>query len=181
MYNTPMTWQKLSSKEIYRDNRLWLTKEELLTDHADQISYTVVHKEPGVSIIPFDGEYYYLIRQYRYPVNYTGWEFPAGHLEHQSLKAAALAELEEEVGLKAGKLVKLGSYFEAPGHLDQEIHIYLATNLTRGKQHLEPAEKGIVVKRFTLHEINKLVREGRIKDGLTLTALKYLDLHLNQL
>lgn len=172
-----MTWQKLKSKTVYQNRYMTVLEDELLTDHGDTVTYGVVRKEAGVSIIPFDGHKYYLIRQYRYPVNYTGWEFPAGHLEHKNVETAARAELEEEAGLKAEKLEHLGSYYEAPGHLDQEVHIYLATGLSKGKQDLDPAEKGIIVAQFTLSEINDLIRAGEIKDGLTIAALQFLQLH----
>ena len=180
MYNQAMTWQKLSSKTVYMSRYIKVTEDELLTDYGDQVTFGVVHKEPGVSVIPFDGEYFYLVRQYRYPVDYSGWEFPAGHLEHDSLEEAAKEELEEEAGLVASKLEKIGSYYEAPGHLTQEIHVYLATGLTPGKQSLEPAEKGMVVKKFSLSEIEQMIKSGEIKDGLTIAAFTYFKLSHNK-
>lgn len=153
-----------------------VTEAEIITDLGDRVTYGIVHKRPGVSVIPFDGAKYYLIRQYRFPVDFTGWEFPAGHVEKEDAEGSARMELDEEAGLRAGRLVKLGSYYEAPGHLDQEIHVYLATGLTEGKQKLEPAEKGIKVAQFTLEEIEKMIGTGEIKDGLTISAYTFLKL-----
>lgn len=175
-----MVWKKLNSKTVYKNRYMSVTEEELITDHGDQITFGIVHKGDGVSIIPYDGEYYYLIKQYRYPVDYLGWEFPAGHMEHDSVEKAALAELHEEAGLIANKITEIGNYYEAPGHLDQKIHIYLATDLEKGEQSLEPAEKGIKVGKFKMEQIEEMIENGEIKDGLTLTALLYLRLYLKK-
>lgn len=172
-----MAWQKLKSKEVYRNRYMWVTEDEVLTDHSDQVTYGIVHKEPAVLIIPWDGEKTTLIGQYRYPVDFFSWEWPAGHYEHDNVESAARAELEEEAGLVAGKLEKLGEYFIAPGHLTQVCHIYLATDLSQGQRQLEASEKGMQLKEATLDEVNQLIRVGEIKDGLTIVALKFLELY----
>lgn len=169
-----MDWKTLSSRVVYANRFMTVTEDEVVTAHGDRVTYGIVHKRPGVSVIPFDGEKYYLIRQYRLPVDYRGWEFPAGHVEDGDIEGSARMELEEEAGLCAGKLLKIGSYYEAPGHLDQEIHIYLATGLSPGVQNLEPAEKGLEIGQFTLEEIEDMMRKGEIKDGLTIGAYSFL-------
>jgi ADP-ribose pyrophosphatase len=79
-------------------------------------------------------------------VDYFSWEFPAGHMEHGSIEDAARAELEEETGLVATKIEKIGEFHIAPGHNTQIIVFYLATSFKTGTRHLEPAEKGIQLK-----------------------------------
>lgn len=173
-----MVWQKLSSKQVYQNRYMKVTEDELATDHGDQVIFGVVHKEPAVMIIPWDGERVTLIGQYRYPVDLWSWEFPAGHMEHDSLDQAARTEMEEETGFKAKELTKIGEFAIAPGHNTQICHTYLATGLTRGHQHLEPAEKGIQVKTVTLAELDMMIINHQITDGLTLASLKLFELYL---
>lgn len=174
-----MSWQKLNSKQIYKNRFMTITEDRLVTDYGDEITFGIVHKEPAVLIIPWDGKHTTLIGQYRYAVDFFSWEWPAGHHEHDSAIKAAKAELEEEAGIKAGKLEEIGVFHIAPGHLTQVCHVYLATDLSEGKQHLETAEKGMKIMPVTLSEIKDMIREGKIRDGLTITALQLLELHLS--
>jgi 8-oxo-dGTP pyrophosphatase MutT (NUDIX family) len=175
-----MAWKKLSSREVYRNRFMWVTDEELVTDHGDKIKFGVVHKVPGASIVPWDGTHFTLVGQYRYPVDTFSWEFPAGHYEHDSMEEAAREELREEAGLLAGKIEAIGEYHLAPGHHTQVIHFYLATNLKESQQELETAEKGMQVKKFTHRELNHMIKSGEIKDSLTIAALKFFELSQSQ-
>ncbi len=173
-----MTWKLVSSKPKYQNKFMIVTEDELVTDHGDSVKFGIVHKNPGVSIVPWDGSHFTLVGQYRYAVDYFSWEFPAGHLEHDTLLAAANAELEEEAGLQAGKVEKIGEFHIAPGHNTQVISFYLATELRSSKQHLEVAEKGMQVKRVTHNELNQMIKSGEVKDSLTIAALKFFELFM---
>lgn len=173
-----MPWQKISSVEKYKNRYMTVSEDQLLTDSGDKVTFGIVHKEPAVYIIPWDGESVTLVGQYRYPVDYFSWEFPAGHMEHKSIEEAALVELKEETGLSARKILEIGKFFVAPGHNTQIAHVFLATSLTSGKQQLETAEKGMKVKRITLEKLNLMVQSGEIKDGPTITSLKLFELYL---
>lgn len=173
-----MSWQKLSSKKFYENRFMTVTEDEVVTDHGDTVKFGIVHKNPGVSIVPWDGTHFTIVGQYRYAVDYFSWEFPAGHFEHDSILDAANAELEEEAGLQAGKVEKIGEFHIAPGHNSQVINFYLATDLSSGKQHLEVAEKGMKVKQVTHSELNLMIKSGEIKDSLTIAALKFFELYM---
>ncbi|HBD01972.1 MAG: NUDIX hydrolase, ADP-ribose pyrophosphatase [Microgenomates group bacterium GW2011_GWC1_46_16] len=165
-----MTWKTLSSKKIYQNRYMTVTEDELLTDHGDKVTFGIVHKNPAILIIPWDGGKLTLVGQYRHVVDLFSWEFPAGHYEHASVEAAARAELEEEAGLLANQLTPLGTFHVAPGHLTQVCHTFLATDLSAGTQALEPSEQGMQVKEVTPTEFEQMVRSGQIKDGLTISA-----------
>lgn len=171
-----MTWQKLSSVVKYKNRYMQVREEELITDHGEAVKYGIVHKKDAVIIIPWDGTKFTLIRQYRYPVDFDSWEFPAGHYEHESVLATAREELKEEAGLVAGEIKEIGTYHIAPGHLTQVCHIFLATDLQPGEQHLERSEKGMAVGQFTKQELGEMIKKGLIKDGLTIVSLKFFEL-----
>jgi 8-oxo-dGTP pyrophosphatase MutT (NUDIX family) len=174
-----MAWKKLSSKKVYENRYMEVYDEEVITDFGDKLSYGVVRKEPFVVIIPWDGEKVLLVGQYRYPVDYFSWEFPMGHAENLGIHDAALAELQQETGLIAGKIDEIGVFYPAPSHLTQTGHIFVATEHEVGKKALEPAEKGMENKWVTLPELKGMIEDGTIKDSPTITSLKFFELYLS--
>lgn len=174
-----MSWKKQSSKTMYRNRYMSVVEEELLTDHGDKLTFGIVRKAPAVWIIAYQADQILLVKQYRYPVDYDSWELPAGHMEHDNVESAAIAELAEETGYTASNLEQIGTFYPAPGHLDQVGHVFVATSLIQGEQKLETAEIGMQVNWFTLKEINQMIKSGVIKDGPTITAFKLFELHLS--
>jgi ADP-ribose pyrophosphatase len=165
-----MPWKKISSKLKYKNKWMKVTEDVLLNNFGQKFIFGIVHKKACAIIIPWDGKYFTLVGQYRYPVKTYSWEFPAGHLEHGSVKKTAVSELEEEAGLVADNIQKIGEYYIAPGHLTQPCQIFLATGLKEGKRKLEAAEKGMQRKKVTPKQMQKMIMDGKIKDGLTIVA-----------
>jgi 8-oxo-dGTP pyrophosphatase MutT (NUDIX family) len=175
-----MSWQKLSSTTKYQNRYMTVTDDEVLTESGDKLTFGVVHKEPAVWIIPWDGTHLTIIGQYRYAVDYFSWELPAGHAEQNSPENAAALELKEETGITSKKLDLIGKFFVAPGHLTQLGYVYLATDLEHGKRELETAEKGMLVKEVTPIEFEEMIKDGTVKDGPTITAFKLFEIYLSK-
>lgn len=169
-----MAWTVLSSKEIYRNRWLWLTEDVVTTDSGREATYAVVHKLPYALIVPWHGDRFTLVGQYRYQANIYSWEFPQGYFEHSSIEETAKRELKEETGLSAEKIEQIGFLYPTPGATDQSCHLFLATGLTTGETELEETEEGLIVKQATLAEIHAMIRSGEIKDGTTIAALTLL-------
>lgn len=165
---------------MYRNRYMVVTEDELITDHGDTLTYGIVHKDPAVWVVPYDGEKILLVGQYRYPVDSFSWEISAGHAEEYSLTEAAVRELREETGLSAQKLHEIGSFYVAPGHLNQVGHVYVATELMQGAQELEPGEKGMQMKWISVEEMNELIQKGEIQDGPTIASFKFFELYLDR-
>lgn len=103
-----------------------------------------------------------MIRQFRYLVNKTLWEVPAGSPNPgESLEDGARREFEEEAGYKVGKLLKIGSFYASVGITNQINHIFLAIDLIPSEQHLEDAEQ-IDVEWISLDDALKLVLAGEV-------------------
>ena len=115
-----------------------------------------------------------LIRQYRYATSGSLLEIPAGRLEPGEEPAAcARRELQEEVGVTAGRLERLTTIWTTPGFTDERIHLYWATDLAAGTQAREPDEFIEVVPK-PLSEVLGMVRTGEICDGKTVVAILYM-------
>lgn len=165
-----MSWQKLSSKIVYKNKWMEVTEDEVITNFGKQLTYGVVHKDPFALVVPWDGEHLYLVGQYRYPVDQFSWEFPQGHFQNGSIIETAKGELKEETGLITENLEEFGQFNLACGHHSQVCHMFLATDLKQGKQDLEESEEGLLVKKFTLSDFKEMIASDIIKDGPTITA-----------
>jgi ADP-ribose pyrophosphatase len=98
-------------------------------------------------------------------------EVPAGKLESgESPEECVRREVEEEVGMKAGRLTPLGPIWTTPGFTDERIWLFLATELTSGRQALEDDE-ALEIERMPLSEAIGLVDRGEISDSKSVVAL----------
>jgi ADP-ribose pyrophosphatase len=166
-----MAWKTKSSKSVYKNRWMEVTEDVVESDSGKEMIFGIIHKKPFALIVPWDGKYITLVGQYRYSVDYFSWEFPMGHFEeHASIAETAKEELEEETGLRAEKIEEVANFFLAPGHHDQVCHMFLATGLVEGQQKLEDAEAGMEVKKVTVEELRKMIKDGEIKDSPTIAA-----------
>ena len=112
-----------------------------------------------------------LVRQYRYAADGFIWEVPAGNLEPgEPPEACALRELEEEAGLRAGRLEQLASVRTTPGFTDEIIHLFAAWDLEAGETSHEASEF-MDVHRLPLRRTIEMIDAGEISDGKTICAL----------
>lgn len=115
-----------------------------------------------------------LIEQYRYATGGPLLEIPAGRLDKGEDPAdCARRELLEEVGVTAGRLERLISIWTTPGFTDERIHLFWAADLKTGQHAREPDEFIEVIPK-PLSEVLTLIREGRICDAKTVSAILYV-------
>jgi ADP-ribose pyrophosphatase len=63
--------------------------------------------------------------------------------------------------------------FPSPGILDEKMHIFIATELTKGTQKFDDDEE-ISIKPFSFKELRIQLKANNIKDGKTIASLGYL-------
>lgn len=134
-----------------------------------------VIRHPGsVVLVPcVDRDHVCLIRNYRMAVSQTLIELPAGTLEaNEPPDVCAARELKEETGYVAGRLTELTSFFAAPGILDEQMHLFLAEDLTAGDACREADEEieNLVVRWADAIE---MIQRGEIRDAKTIVGLLY--------
>ena len=160
-------------KPIYKGTVVTLNVDTVRLPNGHTIDLEVI-RHPGASaVVPLkeDGTVV-LIRQFRHAADGFIYEIPAGklHPKEDPLDCAA-RELEEEIGYKAGRFELLSSIFTAPGFADEVIHVYLATELTRGTQNLDQDEILDVVE-MPLKEAIAKIQDGTIRDAKTIVGLQ---------
>ncbi|MGQ0560793.1 MAG: NUDIX hydrolase [Gemmatimonadota bacterium] len=115
-----------------------------------------------------------LIRQYRYAADGYLLEVPAGRPDHpgEPWEVCARRELEEETGLIAGHMTKLTTIYTTPGFTDEQIHLYMATDLTNGTSRLDDDEF-LATETLSLSTALELIRDGGITDAKTMCTILY--------
>lgn len=169
-----MAWKKGASKEAYSNPYFRVTEDEVTSDAGHTFTWYVVRSPAFAMTVPWDGERFVLVRQYRHPAKMYSWEFPAGAADKGSVKDSAGRELEEETGLVAGSIKPLGKFYASIGRSDQVGQLFLATKLSEGAQKLDLAEEGMKVKRVTYAELVSMIKTGEIVEGATIAALGLL-------
>jgi 8-oxo-dGTP pyrophosphatase MutT (NUDIX family) len=140
--------------------------------NGDQREREVVEHPGAVAIVPVleDGRIV-LVRQYRPAVRKSMLELPAGTVEpDEGVAVTAVRELEEETGYRVGTLRELVRFSVSPGWCDEELVVFVATDVTPGEQSQEDDED-IDVERIELEAIPDLISRGEIADAKTMVGL----------
>lgn len=168
----------MSSRLVTRAGFLELVEEAVEGPDGEAFTrYTVKH--PGaVAVVPVDEEgNVVLVRQYRTAARASLLEIPAGKREQgEAPEVTAARELAEEVGLRAGELVKLGEFFNSPGFTDEQMHVFLGERLADapGPQFEAKAEeRHMEILRIPLADAYARVRAGEIADAKTIIGLAW--------
>lgn len=171
-----MSWKILTSKEVYKNKYMTVSEDVVETGSGKKLTYGIVRKKPFALIIPWSGEKFTLVGQYRYAIQKYSWEFPQGHFEHSSIEETAKNELKEETGISAQSITTIGHFYLGPGHHSQECHVFLAEGLTFGKTCLEIGEKESQLKtiQVTKKEFVEMIKNGQMEDGPSLAAWSIL-------
>ena len=138
--------------------------------------YGVVDKDPACIIIPIestpDGDFVYLVEQYRYTVGARFKELPQGGWEIAEADPEEMArgELREETGLSAERMTPLTTLQIGYGVMNQKRHVFLAEGLTQGPHERDAEEADLEVHRVSVAEFEAMLLDGRIVDNCTASA-----------
>lgn len=171
-------WQQLSQTQVYENNWIRVTHEEVLRPNHTQGIYGVVHfKNQAVGVIPLDDQgHTWLVRQSRYTLDAFTWEIPeGGSPAGEDTLLTAQRELEEEVGIKAAHWEALLTMHTSNSVTDEQGVVYLARGISAGQQALEDSED-IEVKRLPLSEAIAMAMSGEITDAMSVCGLLKLAL-----
>jgi ADP-ribose pyrophosphatase len=161
----------IDSRKVFEGKVFIVTVDTV--EEGDHIYNRDVVRHPGSAVIVpvFADGTVALVKQYRHPTVRYLLEIPAGTLEHgERPEIGAARELEEELGVVAGKLEKLIEFFVSPGFCEEKMWLYLATDLTETSQHLDEDEL-IEIVRVSFSEALEMISDGEIQDAKTIIGL----------
>ena len=169
-----MAFERIGVDQVWSGRIADVRVERWRHDDGEIVEREVVGHPGAVAIVAHDGERIYMVRQPREPVGERALlELPAGKLDEEGEDPLATAkrELAEEIGKGASTWRHLTTFWSSPGFSDEEIHVYLATDLYDERAEADEGER-IEIEAHPLSELDKLIRECR--DGKSLVGLRWL-------
>jgi ADP-ribose pyrophosphatase len=166
-----MGFERIGVDEVWKGRIADVRVERWRMEDGEEVEREVVGHPGAVGIVAHDGEVIYMVKQPREPVAEPALlELPAGKLDDDSedVLATAKRELAEEIGKGARTWRHLTTFYSSPGFSDEEIHVYLATDLY--DEHAEADEnERIEIVKVPLSQLDELIRDNR--DSKTLVGL----------
>src|SRR3954449_2183560 len=169
-----MAFERIGGEEIWSGKIASVRKDRFRYDDGEEAEREIVGHPGAVAVLAHDGEQIYLVSQPREPVGEPRLlELPAGKLDDDSedVLATAKRELAEEIGKGARTWKHLTTFYSSPGFSDEEIHVYLATDLY--DEHAEADEnERIEIETAPLSGLDRVIRDCR--DSKSLVGLLWL-------
>jgi len=173
-------WTIVQRIEVYRDAWMSVRMDNVLRPDGLPGTYSTVQIKPGVCVIPVaDDGTCYLTKEFHYAVGRETIEGISGGIEDgETAEIAASRELEEEVGIVAGKLVRLGVVDPLTSALRSPTQMFLATDLRFTQSNPESTE---CIERVELpfSKVLEMVIENEITHAPSCVAILKANLILN--
>jgi ADP-ribose diphosphatase len=175
-----MGLERIGVEEIWQGKVAGVRIERFRDENGDEFTREVVSHPGAVGVVAHDGENLYLVRQPREPVGEDALlELPAGKLDEEGEGPldTGKRELAEEIGKGANTWQHLTTFYSSPGFSDEEVHVYLATDLY--DERAESAEnERIEIETVPLSDLDRVIRENR--DAKTLVGLLWFKAFVQQ-
>jgi 8-oxo-dGTP pyrophosphatase MutT (NUDIX family) len=114
-----------------------------------------------------------LLWRHRFITDSWGWEIPAGRIDPgEAPIEAARREAVEETGWRPGPLAPLIRYQPTNGLSDQVFHCFIADGAEYLGEPSDPSESERVEWK-SVAEVRKIVGDGEMVDGFSLTAVLF--------
>ena len=162
----------LEQRVVFEGRKVKVQVNRVIEPSGRTVSREIIVHPGAVGIVARPSpEEVVLIRQYRHSPGQELIEIPAGTLAPgEDPTAAALRELEEETGYRAGAIVERARFFTTPGFTNELMYLFEASDLVKTQPHPEDDE-AIEVDVLQRDEALRLIEHGHIKDAKTIAGL----------
>jgi 8-oxo-dGTP pyrophosphatase MutT (NUDIX family) len=170
-----MRWTVHGERSIYNSEWLGLALVDVEIPGGERFEHHVIRmpNQAAGTVVRDPDRGVLLLWRHRFITDTWGWEIPAGRIDPgETPVIAAAREALEETGWEPHALRPLVRYQPTNGLSDQVFHIFVADGAT----HIgdpEDAGESERVEWKTVPELRRLVQDGQMLDGLSLTAVLY--------
>ena len=169
-------FRKLGEEIVYRGSLISVAQASFADPEGREFRRDVVHHPGAVSVVPVidEGTAVLMVRQYRAAIDRELLEIPAGKrdVDGEPVERTARRELEEEVGMRTGRLEKLAEFYNSPGFCDEHSFVFMALDLEQcasSAQGIE--EQHMTIERVSFDEVMGLIVSGALVDAKSLIGL----------
>ena len=171
---------QLSTRPVYDGRIVHLDVDTVRYPDGSTGELEIIRHSGAAAVLPLlsdpegDDPIVLLVKQYRYASGGYLLEVPAGRPTEtgEDWELCARRELEEETGLKAGRMQHLTTIFTTPGFTDERIHLFLATELSEGAVNRD-ADEFLELVQMPMSQALRLVKDGEITDAKSIVTLLY--------
>lgn len=161
-----MAFKQVGSEVVYEGRIATVRVEKFRHDDGEVVEREVIEHPGAAVMLPLDGDRIWLVRQPREVVGEESLlELPAGKLNGGEVLDTAKRELREEIGKSAAQWQHLTTFYASPGFANEEIHAFLATDLSDAPLDAEEEERIEIVSE-PLDRIDDVIRSCRDSKSL---------------
>jgi 8-oxo-dGTP pyrophosphatase MutT (NUDIX family) len=163
--------ERIDSKTVYEGRIATVRVDEFRHSDGSTATREVAGHPGAVAVIAHDDLHIYLVRQPREAVGEESLlELPAGKLDvpGESPLECGKRELAEEVGKGASEWRELKRIYTSPGFTDEEVTLYLATDLHDASAQSEEEERLEIVA-WPLADLDEAI--DQCKDSKSLVGM----------
>lgn len=128
----------LEEREAGKAGRYPIIEADLETPEGKKVTWSIISGKDIAVVLAMDSERNVFIKkEWRLNRKDFVWEVASGVIEEENpteeqIVETAQRELQEEIGVRAGSLKKLLSFYPF-NHMRSKIHLFLATDLSESK------------------------------------------------
>ncbi len=165
------TYQRLDSREIYRNPFLSVEVHSIIHPSGVHGEHALIVTSPCSAVIVSDGGDLLFTRQPRFGAQAEVLEIVKGGAEEgESALECAQRETREELGVLAAHWKPLGFLYEIPSLMNVPVELFLAHGIEHVDSAPEPVET-IELVRVPEQVAIQAAASGQINDALTVAAL----------
>ncbi len=165
---------QLNRKLIYRCRVFDVYEGDAQLPDGRIFNQSWIDHRPCIAVVPVNSDgNLVLIRQYRHAVGGMIVEIPAGNMDRdgESVEDCVQRELTEEIGFRAGRLIRLFEGYLVPGYCNEYMYFYLALDLHPASL---PGDEDEYIRVMTVSfaEARRMIREKEIIDAKTALGIQ---------
>lgn len=166
-------FKRINREVVYKGAIVDFCKDDIITPKGNNVKWDYLEHKGAAAVIPVmnDGRII-MVRQWRNAIDKFALEIPAGGKDGKdepTLNCAA-RELEEETGYKSDNIQFLQTIVPAIAYSGEKIDVYVAFDLVKSEQHLDPDED-INLEIYDVEELIDKIVTNEINDSKTVASI----------